>query len=193
MCAPHNRVTRRSELWLTAKTQSMRVIRPCHNKYIVLPISNRGTTSVQVFNDKSHSPNLYTDTMEVDYRNYDVTLSSLLRVLTDRHAPGTARSKRLLSDGNSNVLVYITGHGGNEFMKIQVRLLASDPVAVRRFRCVSSSLEVRVARPRRSWINCTCCIGEAWVDSNALVAANLILFDTSADALQARKACYAGS
>ena len=41
-------------------------------------------------------------------------------MLTDRHPPGTARSKRLLSDENSNVLLYITGHGGDEFMKIQV-------------------------------------------------------------------------
>ena len=38
--------------------------------------------------------NLYTDNIEIDYRNYDVTLSSIIRVLTDRHPPGTARSKR---------------------------------------------------------------------------------------------------
>ena len=76
---------------------------------------------MQIFNDKSHATNLYTDNMEVDYRNYDVTLSNIVRVLTDRHPPGTARSKRLLSDAHSNVLLYITGHGGNEFMKIQAR------------------------------------------------------------------------
>ena len=29
------------------------------------------------------------------------------------------RSKRLLTDARSNVLVYITGHGGNEFLKFQ--------------------------------------------------------------------------
>jgi phosphatidylinositol glycan class K len=75
---------------------------------------------VQLFNDASRSLNLYTNSTEVDYRNDEVTLDSILRVLTDRHAPGTARSRRLLSDKNSNVLVYITGHGGDEFMKIQV-------------------------------------------------------------------------
>jgi GPI-anchor transamidase subunit K len=75
----------------------------------------------QIFNDRGHATNLYTDTMEVDYRNYDVTLSNIIRVLTDRHPTGTARSRRLLSDGRSNVLLYITGHGGNEFMKIQAR------------------------------------------------------------------------
>ena len=29
------------------------------------------------------------------------------------------RTKRLLSDERSNVLVYITGHGGDEFLKFQ--------------------------------------------------------------------------
>lgn len=76
---------------------------------------------MQIFNDKSRVTNLYTDSIEVDYRNYDVTLATIMRVLTDRHPPGTAQSKRLLSDENSNVILYITGHGGDEFMKIQAR------------------------------------------------------------------------
>jgi GPI-anchor transamidase subunit K len=75
---------------------------------------------LQIYNDKTRVPNLYTNNTQVDYRNEEVTLDSILRVLTDRHPPGTARSRRLLSDKNSNVLVYITGHGGDEFMKIQV-------------------------------------------------------------------------
>ena len=29
------------------------------------------------------------------------------------------RSKRLLTDANSNVFVYMTGHGGAEFLKFQ--------------------------------------------------------------------------
>ena len=29
------------------------------------------------------------------------------------------RTKRLLSDASSNVFVYMTGHGGNEFLKFQ--------------------------------------------------------------------------
>lgn len=73
-----------------------------------------------MYNDKARQQNLYTNSTEVDYRNYEVTLDQIIRVLTDRHAPGTARSRRLLSDETSNVLVYLTGHGGDEFMKIQV-------------------------------------------------------------------------
>lgn len=36
-----------------------------------------------------------------------------------RVSPDTPRSKRLLSDDRSNILVYMTGHGGDEFLKFQ--------------------------------------------------------------------------
>jgi len=37
-------------------------------------------------------------------------------LLTDRVA---SRSKRLLTDDRSNIFIYITGHGGDEFLKFQ--------------------------------------------------------------------------
>ena len=33
--------------------------------------------------------------------------------------PSAPRSKRLLTDERSNIFVYMTGHGGNEFLKFQ--------------------------------------------------------------------------
>ena len=38
------------------------------------------------------------------------------------------RAKRMLSDEGSNVLVFLTGHGGNEFLKFQDQqeLMAGD-------------------------------------------------------------------
>jgi glycosylphosphatidylinositol transamidase (GPIT) subunit GPI8 len=36
-----------------------------------------------------------------------------------RYAPDTPHSKRLLTDANSNILIYMTGHGGDEFLKFQ--------------------------------------------------------------------------
>ena len=33
--------------------------------------------------------------------------------------PSVPRSKRLLTDERSNIFVYMTGHGGNEFLKFQ--------------------------------------------------------------------------
>ncbi|KAF7331665.1 GPI-anchor transamidase [Mycena kentingensis (nom. inval.)] len=62
---------------------------------------------------------LYGSNIEVDYRGYEVTVENFLRVLTGRHEPSVPRSKRLLTDANSNVFVYMTGHGGNEFLKFQ--------------------------------------------------------------------------
>uniref|UniRef100_A0A8C5XJZ2 GPI-anchor transamidase n=1 Tax=Microcebus murinus TaxID=30608 RepID=A0A8C5XJZ2_MICMU len=49
----------------------------------------------------------------------EVTVENFLRVLTGRIPPSTPRSKRLLSDDRSNILIYMTGHGGNGFLKFQ--------------------------------------------------------------------------
>lgn len=36
-----------------------------------------------------------------------------------RVAESMPRSKRLLTDDRSNIFLYMTGHGGNEFLKFQ--------------------------------------------------------------------------
>lgn len=63
--------------------------------------------------------NLFVPDIEVDYRGYDVTVENFLRVLTGRHDPLVPPRKRLMSDENSNVLLFLTGHGGVEFLKFQ--------------------------------------------------------------------------
>ncbi|KAF9236676.1 peptidase C13 family-domain-containing protein [Melanogaster broomeanus] len=62
---------------------------------------------------------LYGENIEVDYRGYEVTVENFIRLLTGRVHPSVPRSKRLLTDDRSNVFVYMTGHGGNEFLKFQ--------------------------------------------------------------------------
>jgi glycosylphosphatidylinositol transamidase (GPIT) subunit GPI8 len=64
-------------------------------------------------------PDLYGDNIEVDYRGYEVTVENFIRLLTDRVEPDMPRSKRLLTVDRSNICVYMTGHGGNEFLKFQ--------------------------------------------------------------------------
>ncbi|KAI5208335.1 hypothetical protein AUEXF2481DRAFT_66828 [Aureobasidium subglaciale EXF-2481] len=75
-----------------------------------------------VFNDKSRDLDLY-DAMgsgiEVDYRGYEVTVENFIRLLTDRWPESWPRSKRLMTDDRSNILIYMTGHGGDEFLKFQ--------------------------------------------------------------------------
>lgn len=72
-----------------------------------------------VFNNMDQALDLYGNSIEVDYRGYDVTVENFVRLLTDRWGPEQPRSKRLLTDENSNIFIYLTGHGGNEFLKFQ--------------------------------------------------------------------------
>ncbi|KAJ9620159.1 glycosylphosphatidylinositol anchor biosynthesis [Taxawa tesnikishii (nom. ined.)] len=86
----------------------------------------RNTFAGSVFNDKSRGLDLYDDKgeegmggIEVDYRGYEVTVENFIRLLTDRWPADYPRSKRLMTDDRSNILIYMTGHGGNEFLKFQ--------------------------------------------------------------------------
>ncbi|KAI9804197.1 MAG: glycosylphosphatidylinositol anchor biosynthesis [Sarcosagium campestre] len=72
-----------------------------------------------VYNNADRALDLYGDNIEVDYRGYEVTVENFIRLLTDRVDEEMPRSKRLLTDDRSNILVYMTGHGGNEFLKFQ--------------------------------------------------------------------------
>ncbi|ERT03404.1 GPI-anchor transamidase precursor [Sporothrix schenckii 1099-18] len=72
-----------------------------------------------VYSNADRAVDLYGDNIEVDYRGYEVTVQNFIRLLTDRVGDEMPRSKRLLTDDRSNVLVYMTGHGGNEFLKFQ--------------------------------------------------------------------------
>lgn len=66
---------------------------------------------------------------EVDYSGTDVTVDAFLRVLLGRHLPGEERRveggayrhRRSLPrlNENTNLVVYLTGHGGDNFFKFQ--------------------------------------------------------------------------
>ena len=79
----------------------------------------RNPRPATVFNNANQHINVYGDDIEVDYRGYEVTVENFIRVLTGRLPPSTPRSKRLLSDERSNILIYMTGHGGDGFLKFQ--------------------------------------------------------------------------
>jgi phosphatidylinositol glycan class K len=72
-----------------------------------------------IFNNKHHHINVYGNDAEVDYRGDEVTVENFIRLLTGRHPDGTPRSKKLLTDEGSNILIYLTGHGGDGFLKFQ--------------------------------------------------------------------------
>ncbi|XP_023233538.1 GPI-anchor transamidase-like [Centruroides sculpturatus] len=81
--------------------------------------NTRNPRPATIYNNAHHHINVYGDDVEVDYRGYEVTVENFIRLLTGRLSPSTPRSKRLLSDEHSNILIYMTGHGGNGFLKFQ--------------------------------------------------------------------------
>ncbi|KAG8867905.1 glycosylphosphatidylinositol anchor biosynthesis [Serendipita sp. 405] len=79
----------------------------------------RNRFPASVYSNGRRNLDLYGENIEVDYRGYEVTVENFLRLLTGRVEPSVPRSKRLLTDEKSNVFVYMTGHGGAEFLKFQ--------------------------------------------------------------------------
>lgn len=103
-----------------------------------MPCNARNIRPGTVFNNANHHINVYGNDVEVDYRGYEVTVKNFIRLLTGRVEAGTPRSKQLLTDEESNILIYLTGklpmsnlrlpvklsfppsgHGGDGFLKFQ--------------------------------------------------------------------------
>ncbi|KAJ9454348.1 GPI-anchor transamidase [Diplonema papillatum] len=84
-----------------------------------IPCNIRNAYPATLYNNVDHNINLYGDHVEADYRGYDVTVDNFLRVLTGRHDPLLPTNKRLDSDEDSNVLIFLSGHGGDKFLKFQ--------------------------------------------------------------------------
>ena len=95
-----------------------------------------------VFKNQMHGPNrhhrnkdnlfgsLYRGDLQIDYRGDDVTVENLVAVLTGR--PSSPHLPVLNSNNQSHVLVYLTGHGGDEFFKFQdhQEILATELAAI---------------------------------------------------------------
>lgn len=110
-----------------------------------MPCNARNPRPATVFNNAHHHINVYGDDVEVDYRGecvccqpntlteavhfllciisngagYEVTVQNFIRLLTGRVQESTPKSRRLLTDAGSNILIYMTGHGGDGFLKFQ--------------------------------------------------------------------------
>ncbi|BGP31935.1 hypothetical protein JCM10296v2_003714 [Rhodotorula toruloides] len=72
-----------------------------------------------VYSNADRKTDLYGDRIEVDYKGEEVNVETFLRLLSGRLPDSTPASKRLMTDSRSNIFVYLTGHGGDEFLKFQ--------------------------------------------------------------------------
>lgn len=61
-------------------------------------------------------PSLYDSSTQVDYRGEDVTVRNFVHALTGHQ---TAGLPVLNTNNESNILIYLTGHGGDQFFKFQ--------------------------------------------------------------------------
>jgi phosphatidylinositol glycan class K len=55
--------------------------------------------------------------VEFDYLGEDVNARTLTQVLTGRHSPHTTKNQMMLTNANSSIMIYLSGHGGDEFFK----------------------------------------------------------------------------
>jgi phosphatidylinositol glycan class K len=82
-----------------------------------MPCNARNSFPGEVFNSQHHLLNIYGEDVEVDYRGTEVNVDSFLRLLTGRHHPSFPSSKTLRTNEYSNILIYMSGHGGDQFLK----------------------------------------------------------------------------
>jgi len=55
----------------------------------------------------------------IDIRGEDLSEINVINIIKGFFKPDQPISQRLLSDENSNILFYFTGHSGDEFFKVQ--------------------------------------------------------------------------
>lgn len=84
-----------------------------------------------VYYESRSRVNLYAPPyLEIDYAGEAVTGDLLLDLLTGQVSPYTPRRLRLATSADSNLLIFLTGHSGVEFMKFQdFKELGSDSLA----------------------------------------------------------------
>jgi len=73
----------------------------------------------RVYVKTEHDENFYCDDVEVDYKSDDLTYEAILNLFRGRYSPNFPESKKLKTNSDSKVFIYMNGHGGENFFKIQ--------------------------------------------------------------------------
>lgn len=73
----------------------------------------------RIYVNNDHDENFYCDDVEVDYKSDDLTFEAILNLFRGRYDPNFPESKKLKTNAESKIFVYMNGHGGENFFKIQ--------------------------------------------------------------------------
>ena len=84
-----------------------------------VPSDARNAAAGSMYNSGARQLDLLAPGVRVDYHGAEVGVESFLGVLTGVHPPGTPASRRMSSGEESHVMVYLTGHGGENFLKFR--------------------------------------------------------------------------
>ena len=78
----------------------------------------RNTRPATMYNGKEKQINLHRCDLSIDFTGYQVSVRTTLELLQGLYDPLTTPRSRILNSGpNSNILWYMTGHGGEGFLK----------------------------------------------------------------------------
>eukprot|EP00347_Sterkiella_histriomuscorum_P003366 403364570 len=72
-----------------------------------------------IYFEADHKENFYCDDVEVDYKGDDLTYETILNILRGRYSNYFPNSKRLNANEKTKIFIYMNGHGGENFFKIQ--------------------------------------------------------------------------
>ena len=78
---------------------------------------NRNSIQGEMYNSNDMKHNLCHAGIETDYMGDEVNLNNFRNLLIGRYDHDTPQNKRLNSDNSSNIFIYMSGHGGDEFLK----------------------------------------------------------------------------
>ena len=136
-----------------------------------LPTNPRNPFKNAMFPNGVSAPSVYNASTHIDYRGADVTVSNFLHVVLGTQAPITNR-RVIHSNAESNLLIYITGHGGDQFFKFQdeEELTATDIANMMR------ELHRRQRYSKLLWIADTC---QAFTLGDEIDAPNVYALGTS--------------
>ena len=97
-----------------------------------IPSNSRNPNKNDMYPKGIAGHSLYNESTEIDYRGADVTVENLFHILLGTTKDGssasssssttstnTGRRRVLHTNSESNVLIYMTGHGGDQFFKFQ--------------------------------------------------------------------------